>query len=120
MDLLGCLTRMSQPIKSSATGPSSSSSKPPLPASSQSRPTLKNSKTSSELETAAIAELLKEAARGSARAEVGGSLAWKNPPKINRRLFKATLAQAVVTNTRKEVTKKRSLADVEETNKKKK
>jgi hypothetical protein len=54
---------------------------------------------------AAVAELLKEAERGSTRAEVGGSLAWKKPPKVNHRLFKNTLAQVVVGNIRKDITK---------------
>ena len=49
---------------------------------------------------AAVAELLKEAQRGSNRAEVGGALAWKKPPKVNHRLLKNTLAQAVVSNIR--------------------
>ena len=54
---------------------------------------------------AAVEELLKEAQRGSNRAEVGGALAWKKPPKVNHRLFKNTLAQAVVGNIRKDQSK---------------
>ena len=51
--------------------------------------------------SAAVEELLREAQRGSNRAEVGGALAWKKPPKVNHRLFKNTLAQVVVGNIRK-------------------
>lgn len=53
----------------------------------------------------AVEELLKEAQRGSSRAEVGGALAWKKPPKVNHRLFKNTLAQVVVGNIRKDHSK---------------
>jgi len=67
---------------------------------SQQRPFTIDDKGPCDLEKKAIEEILTETQRGSSRAEVGGVLAWRPAPKVQKRLINSALLQALQSNKR--------------------